>query len=145
MTGMVTDAGHALDHQRNPRQRPEIRVKAVRPRTSPQRLLHLLKLPGIEPRLAACPAGAVKGADASALPLGVPPAHTLPAHLELTSDRGQNQLAGSKQAASLFAAVFELLKIAAGTNVYGHASSIHEHANYVTILCEIVTVLCEIQ
>jgi len=90
MTGMVVDAGHALDHQRNPRQRPEIRVKAVSPRTSSQRLLYLLKLAGIQHRFAACPAGAVKSADAATLPLGVPPAHTLPAHLELTSDRSQN-------------------------------------------------------
>jgi len=137
MTGMVVDAGHALDHQRHPRQRPEIRLKAVRPRTFPQRLLHLLKLPGIEPRFAACPAGAAKGADAATPPLDVPPAHTLPAHLQLASDRGQDQLAGSKQTAGLFAAVFELLKIAAGTNMCGHASSIHEHANCVTVLCEI--------
>ena len=35
MTRMVVDTGHTLDHQRYPRQRPEIRVEAVGPRPLP--------------------------------------------------------------------------------------------------------------
>jgi hypothetical protein len=94
-------------------------------------------LPRLELGFAACPAGAVQGAEAAALPLRVPPAHALPAHLELTSDVGQNHLAGSKQAACLFAPVLELLKIAAGTNLHRHTSSIDYRASPVTILREI--------
>ncbi len=145
MTGMVVDPGHALHHQRHPRQRPEIRVEAVGPRSLPQRLLHLPELPGIEPWFAACPPGAVEGADATASPLCVPSAHALTTHFEFTSNRGQNHLAGGKQAARLFAAVLELLKIAAGTNARRHVSRIVDFVPAVTIFREIVTVLCEIQ
>jgi hypothetical protein len=42
----------------------------------------------------------------------------------LTSNGGQNHLAGGKQAARLFAAVLELLKIAAGMNARRHTSRI---------------------
>jgi hypothetical protein len=63
----------------------------------------------------------------------------------LTSNRGQNHLAGGKQAAGLFAAVLELLKIAARTNARRHTSRIDDPAPVVTIFREIVTVLCEIQ
>jgi transposase len=35
MTGMVVDTGHALHHERHPRQRPQIRVEAVGPRPLP--------------------------------------------------------------------------------------------------------------
>jgi hypothetical protein len=63
----------------------------------------------------------------------------------LTSNGGQNQLAGGKQAPRLFAAVLELLKIAAGMNARRHASRIVDLAIVVTIFREIVTVLCEIQ
>jgi hypothetical protein len=45
----------------------------------------------------------------------------------------------------LFAAVLELLKIAAGTNARRHSSSIIHAALTVTILRDIVTVLCEVQ
>jgi hypothetical protein len=142
---MVVNPGHALNHQRYARQRPEIRVKAVPPRTSPQRLLHLSKLPGFELWFAACTASAVQCANAAAPPLRVPSAHTLTAHFQLTSDRGQNHVAGGKQAASLFAATFELLEIAAGTHGRRHTSSIGDLESSVTIFREIVTVLCEIQ
>jgi hypothetical protein len=145
MTGMVVDAGHALHHQRHPRQGPEIRVEAVGARPLPQPLLHLPELPGTEPWLAARPPGAVEGADTAASPLGVPSAHALTAHFELTSNRGQNHLAGGKQAARLFAALLELLKIAAGTNTRRHTSRIVDPALVVTIFREIVTVLCESQ
>jgi len=35
MTGMVVDTGDALQHQRHPRQGPQIRVEAVGPRPQP--------------------------------------------------------------------------------------------------------------
>jgi hypothetical protein len=145
MTGMVMDAGHTLNHQRHPRQRPEIRVEAVGPRSLPQRPLHLPELPEVELWFAARPPGAVEGADTAALPLCVPSAHALTAHSQLTSNRGQNHLAGGKQAAGLFAAVFELLKIAARTNACRHSSSIVHAPLDVTIFREVVTVLCEVQ
>jgi hypothetical protein len=63
----------------------------------------------------------------------------------LTSNGGQNHLAGGKQAACLFAAVLELLKIAAGTNACRHTFRIVDLAFVVTIFREIVTVLCEVQ
>jgi hypothetical protein len=63
----------------------------------------------------------------------------------LTGNRGQNHLAGGKQAARLFAAVLELLKIAARTNARRHTSRIVDLAPVVTIFREIVTVLCGIQ
>jgi hypothetical protein len=63
----------------------------------------------------------------------------------LTSNGGQNHLAGGKQAARLFAAVLKPLKIAAGTNARRHISRIVDHLRIVTIFREIVTVLCEIQ
>jgi hypothetical protein len=137
MTGMVVDTGYALNHQRHPRQRPEIRVEAVGPRPLPQRVLHLPESPGIEPWFAARPPGTVEGADTAASPLCVPSAHALTAHSQLTSNRGKNHLAGGKQAARLFAAVLELLKIAARTNVCRHTSRIADPAPIVTVLCEI--------
>ena len=145
MTGMVVDIGHALNHQRHPRQRPEIRVEAIGPRPLPQLPLHLPELPGIEPWFAARPPGAVEGVDTAASPLCVPSAHALTAHSQLTSNRGQDHLAGGKQAARLFAAVFELLKIAARANACRHSSSIIYDALSVTIFRDIVTVLCEVQ
>ena len=99
MTGMVMDAGHTLNHQRHPRQRPEIRVEAVGPRSLPQRPLHVPELPQVELWFAA----------------------------------------------RLFAAVFELLKIAARTNACRHSSSMVHAALAVTIFREVVTVLCEVQ
>jgi hypothetical protein len=108
-------------------------------------LFHLPELPLIEPWFAARPPGAAEGAGTAASPLCVPTAHTLTAHFQLTSDRGQNHLAGGLQAARLFAAVLELLKIAAGMNARRHTSRIVDPAHVVTIFREIVTVLCEIQ
>jgi hypothetical protein len=55
----------------------------------------------------------------------------------LTSNGGQNHLAGRKQAARLFAAVLKLLEIAAGTNARRHTPRIINPAPFVTILCEI--------
>ncbi len=107
MTGMVVDIGHALNHQRHPRQRPQIRVEAVGPCPLPQRPLHLPKLLGIEPWFATCPPGAVERAGTAAPPLRVPSAHALTAHFQLTSNGGQNHLADGKQAARLFAALLE--------------------------------------
>jgi hypothetical protein len=143
MTGMVVHTGHALNHQRHPRQRPEIPVEAVGPRTLPQRPLHTPELPGIELWFAARPPGAVEGADAAAPPLCVPSADALMADFQLTGNRGQNHLASGKQAAGLLTTEFELLKIAARTNACRHSSSINHAA--VTIYCDIVTVLCETQ
>ena len=54
-------------------------------------------------------------------------------YLKLTSHRGQNHLAGGKQAARLFAAVLELLKIAVRTNVRRHTSKMVDPAPAVTI------------
>jgi hypothetical protein len=137
MTGMVVDAGHALHYQRHPRQRPEIRIEPIGPRPLPQRKFHLPELPGIDSWFAARPPSAVEGACATGSPLGVPTTHTLTVHFQLTSDGGQNHLAGGKQAARLFAAVLKLLEIAAGTNARRHTSTILAPASFVTILCEI--------
>lgn len=145
MTGMVVHPGHTLNHQRHPRQRPEIRSEAVPPRTLPEHLLHLAELSSSELWLASRPPGGVEGANAAALPPRLPPADALAAHLQLTRNRGPNHLAGGKQAARLFAPAFEFLKIATGTNRRTHASSIGDDASSVTIFCEFVTVLCEIQ
>jgi len=145
MPGMVVNTGQALHHQRHPRQRPEIGVEAIGPRTLPEHPLHLAEFSGIEFWFAARPSGSVEGANAAALPLFVPPAHALPAHLQLPRNRGQHQLASGKQAGGLFAAAFELLKIAARTDRRSHATSIADLALPVTIFYESVTVLCEIQ
>jgi len=145
MTGMVVNAGHTLDHQRDSRQRPQVCVEAVGPCPQPQGSLYLPESLGIELGLAACPSGSVEGADAAAAPLGVPAAHTLTAHLQLTGDGGKNQPAGGKQAAGLFATQFEFPEITAGTNRRGHASRVNDEAANVTIFCDIVTVLCEVQ
>ena len=145
MTGMVVDAGHALHHQRDARQRPQVRVEAVRPRPLAQGFLHLPELPGIQLGFAASTSRAIQGAQAAAIPLRVPAAHALATYLQLTSNGGKNHPASGKQAAGLFAAKFKLPKISAGTNRSGHASSIDHPAAAVTILCEYVTVLCELQ
>jgi len=145
MAGMVVNAGHALHHQRDSRQGPQVRVEAVCPRPLPQGFFHLPELPGVELGLAAGPAGGVEGAHAAAVPLRVPAAHALAAHLQLTSDGGKNHPASGKQATRLFATKFELMKIATGTNRRRHDSSIDDHVVVVTIFCEYVIVLCEIQ
>ena len=120
-------------------------MEAVDPCTLPQRLLHLAQLSRNELGFAASPAGSLEGVDAAAPPLPVPPAYALAADLQLSSNGGQNHLAGSKQAACLFASAFEFLKIAAGTNRRTHTSSIQDQMSSVTIFCDFVTVLCEIQ
>ena len=144
MTGMVVDTRSPLDHQSHSRQRPQLRVEAMGPRSLPQGLLPLPELPGIELGFAARAPGAVESAGPATAPLPIPTAHTLTAHFQLTSNGSQNHFAGGKQAARLFAAVLELLKIAAGTNACWHMSRRADLARAVTIFREAVTVLCEI-
>ena len=142
MTGVIVHPSQALDNLGHARQRPQIRVKTVRPRALSERLVHLPQMGRLQLRLAARAPCAPQSRGSAVLPLSVPTCHTLPTHFQFASDGCEDQLTGCKQAGRLFAATRKALKIPAWR--YRHTDSIDRNCRNVTIFCEIVTVLCDI-
>jgi hypothetical protein len=88
MSRMVGDPGRRLDHLDDARKRPHVRRVAMGERPSFQLGHDLFELAFAEPGHPSRPTGPSKGAVATGLPIGVPTAHALARHLELSGHVG---------------------------------------------------------
>jgi hypothetical protein len=136
MTRMIMDARQPFDDASDARQSPEIRVKTVSPRALAQSPLDPLPLGRTQFRLPAGPAGAAQGFGPAPLPLFVPPTDALAAHLEVSSNGGQDPLPRREQARGTLAPLFQSPKISPWTIGSSHTISIYLGSVLVTILCE---------
>jgi len=136
MTGMIMDARQPFDDAGDARQSPEIRAIAVSPRSLAQSPLDPPLLGRIQFRLTAGPASASQRLDSAPLPLFVPPTDALSAHLELSSNRRQDQLTRREQMRGALAPLLQSLKISPRTILSSHTISIRSLFQIVTILCE---------
>ena len=127
MTGVIGHAGETLDHRRDPRQSPQIRRKPMRAGSFAERVTDARQLGRRQFRFPPCPPGSVQRGGAPTSPRLIPAAHTLPAHLQDTSDMSQD-LARRKQARRPSAAQFQGVKISSLRHMDVHAPSITERA-----------------
>ena len=137
MARVIMNAGQSFDDRRNARQSPEIRAVSVSPRSLAQGSIDAAPLLLVQPWLSAGPAGASQRRRPACLPFFIPPADALAAHLEPSSNRGQDELALGKKTCGLFSPLIQSLKISPGTILSTHAHSIRLSLGIVTILCEV--------
>jgi hypothetical protein len=137
VAGVIVHAGQALNHRGNAGQRPQIRAEPMGPSALPQRPLHRAQLPRFQLRFAARAARRLQRRHTTALPLRMPPTHTLATHLQSMTDRRQTHPACCEQTGSLFAPMLQCLEITARGHVAEHASIIRQNAPFVTVLCDI--------
>ena len=78
MGGMVTHAGEALDHHRDPLQGPQIAVEPVRQGTLAQGSFDPAACSGVQLGPPAGPPGSAEGGAAALLPAAVPAVDVLP-------------------------------------------------------------------
>lgn len=119
MPRMVPDAGQALDHFGDARQRPQIGAKPLRRRAGPERPCHGGQGGGVQLRLAAGPPRALQPPSALDLPRVVPVVRTDPRHAKLLR-HGRLRRASREQPRGLQPARFQRGKIPSGS---GHASA----------------------
>lgn len=138
MARVIAHSCHALDHDRDPGQGPEIRIKAMSLGALVQGGLDPMQVRLIEPRLAPHPPRGLQRRDAALPPLPVPPADTLAADLEGLRD-GRHDLPGGKQPGGPLASKFQSVKVSARSDarMRRHTPIIEWEASDVTILCEI--------
>ena len=137
MTRVIMDIRETFDENRDPRQGPQIRTEAVGLRSFAQLAVQTLKVPRSESRLAPSPACATQSADATSLPLFIPPANTLAANSQSSRYFGHDQFPSGEQAGRLVAPQLQCSKIPARTKFGRHAHIISMGATLVTLLCEI--------
>ena len=136
MARVIMNAGQSFDDGRDARQSPEIRAVSVSPRPLAQGLLNAAPLPSAQSRLPAGPTGASQRRGPALLPFFVPPTDALAAHLQASSNGGQNELARRKQTCGAFSPLPQSLKISPCTILSRHTISIYSSSIIVTILCE---------
>jgi hypothetical protein len=136
MPRVIVDAGQPFDDHGDARQSPEIGAIAMSPRSLAQSLLDPPLLGRIQFRFTAGPAGASQRLGSAPLPLFVPPTDALSAHLEVSSNRRQDQLTGREQARGALAPLLQSPKISPRTILSSHTTSIRSLSAIVTILCE---------
>lgn len=94
----------------DPRQSPQIRAETMLPSALTQGRVHPPQLAGAEPWLAPRPARGTQPRQALGFPLPVPAANTLPAGLQLASNRGL-RLPFGEQVRRLLAPVLQTREI----------------------------------
>ena len=137
MARVIMDAGQPFDDRSDARQGPEIRAVPVSPRSLAQGPLDASQLRRAQLRLTAGPAGALQRGCPAPFPLFVPPTDALAAHLQVSSNGGQDQPAGREQARGALPPLLKSLKISPWTILSMHTISIHSSSANVTILCEV--------
>ncbi len=135
MPRMILHTGEPFDDGGHARQGPQIGAKSMRSRPLAERAVDPLELPLVQFWLAARSTHSTQGGQPAPLPLSVPAADTLAAHLQGPSDRCQN-LAHSEQLGGLLAPIFQGSEIPSRTHLYLHASIMHEVLGLVTVFCE---------
>jgi len=88
------------------RQRPQIRIEAVRASALAQSLIHLPQLPRFQFGFTSRPASTSQSRGPAASPFPVPPRHTLTTDLEFAGNGCMDHFAGRKQAGRLFTSAF---------------------------------------
>jgi hypothetical protein len=136
MARVIRNAGQPSDDRGDARKSPKIRAVTVSPGALAQGFFNTPQLGGIQFRLTAGSASASQRFYPVALPLFIPPTHTLAADLELSGNGGQDQLARREQAGGMFSPLFQSLKISSWTILSRHAQNIHQKPVNVTLLCE---------
>lgn len=86
MTRVIPHAREPLDQRRHAGQRPQLRGKAVAPRSAQQRLLHPSQLPAVHPALSPQPADCLQALPPLTAPRVVPAMRGLPTDLQRAHD-----------------------------------------------------------
>jgi len=124
MPGVILHAGQVLDEAGDPRQGPEIRPEAVRPRALAQGRCEAGQLLRREPRLASGPpCGAQRRAPAFA-PRSIPPQDALATGAQPAGDGGLRLLAGGEEPCGQLPTTFQSLEIPSWGHVSAYASVI---------------------
>lgn len=136
MARMILHAGQSLDHRRHARQCPEIGLEAVGSWALAQRCVEVLQLSPIHPGLAARAARTSQSLKPPALPLFIPPADALTAHVQSSSDARQDRLATCEQPSGLSPPLLQRLKVTSGREMRLHAYILRLDSAVVTVICE---------
>lgn len=124
MARVILHTAQALDHGRNPWQRPQVGPETVGVGAAAQGGIQGGQLPRVQPRFPARPPSPLQAAPALGLPGVIPPAgghwrHGQPA------GHGHLRLAAREQPRSLEPACFQRSKIPSGTTRSRHVSVWH--------------------
>jgi hypothetical protein len=136
MARMIVHARQALDHRRHARQCPEIGLEAEGAWALAQRGVELVKVSPIQPGFAAGATRAAQAPRTPAAPLGIPPADALPAHLQVSRDGRQAEVATGKQPSRVGAPLLQRLKVTSGRKLSLHAYILRLDSDVVTVICE---------
>jgi hypothetical protein len=137
MPGVIMHTRQTFDEDRDPWQGPQIRAEPLGSCSPSQLTLQTLNPLRIKSWLATSPTCASQFVDPAPLPLFVPPANTLAADAQLSSDGGQDQFTSCKQAGRLLAPFLQCCEIPPWTNSIRHAHIIRAAGTLVTLLCEV--------
>jgi hypothetical protein len=138
MSGMILHPRQLLDDPRDPGQRPEVCVEAVRPRALAQGRRDASQLPHRQPRLAAGAASGPQRHAPALAPGAIPAHHALAADAQAVRDGPVRLSTLGKQPCGLVPTYFQSSEISSWRNMSGHAP--HRTLGRpvsVTVLCEI--------
>ena len=124
MPGVILHAGQLLDQTRDPRQGPEVRGEAMRPRALAQGRVDAGQLLRRQPRLAPRPPRGPQRRAASLAPRPVPPHDALATGAEASGDGGLRLLARGKEPRSPLPTKFQSMEIPPWCHMSTHTSII---------------------
>jgi len=136
MTGMVANAGHAFDHDRHPRQRPEFRAEAVRSRAFAQGPIDVSQLLRLQPWRPAASARLPQTRAAVLSPSVEPAPHTLSTDREHPSDCRLALPARSEKPGRPLAPGLQSIKVSPRSEDFQHVRAYYTRIRVVTLLCE---------
>jgi len=122
MSRVIVHPSQSLDNNCYPRECPQICAKTVGPCSLPQCHLDTSQLLSFQLRFATRSARASQCAAAATLPLLIPTAYALPAHLQFSSNPRQDHLACHEQSSRSLPPLPHGLEIPPLSNVSFHAS-----------------------
>lgn len=137
VAGVVPHARDAVDHPRDPRQRPQVRGEAKGAGPLPQGRLDPRQLPGLQAGLAPGPPAGPQGAPSAPAPRAIPPQHTLATDREASGDRRLRLRARGEQSGRPLPPNLQRMEITSRGNMCVHTSILRQRRQIVTLLCEI--------
>lgn len=136
MPGVIRHARQALDEPRHPRQGPELRAEAVRPRPLAQGRFDAAQLLGCQAGLAPGPPRAAQRGTPAPSPRPVPSHNALATGAQPAGDGGLRLLGRGEEPRGLLPTTFQCLEIPSWCNMSMHAPIIRQSCSAVTVLCE---------
>jgi hypothetical protein len=124
MAGVIVDAGKALDHRRDPGQRPQIGAEGVSRRPPTQGGVDLRELPRTQPWPTPQPPGGLQPSSALLAPRLIPAVGCLSTHAQRTDDC-RLRLSVRQQPRGFEAPRFQRRNIPLLTRWLAHASASH--------------------